>query len=97
MTDFVVGDIHGCFEALQIVLKKVGFDAQSDRLVSTGDLVNRGPDSLKTLRFCYELGSSFVTVLGNHDLHLLAVARGSRLPRMTDKFDEIFQPPHREK
>ena len=97
MTDFVVGDIHGCFEALQIVLKKVGFDPQSDRLISTGDLVNRGPDSLKTLRFCYELESRFVTVLGNHDLHLLAVSRGSRLPRISDKFDDILQAPDRDK
>ena len=97
MTDFVIGDIHGCFEALQTVLKKVGFNARSDRLIATGDLVNRGPDSLETLRFCYELGTHFVTVLGNHDLHLLAVARGNRIPSISDKFDAIIQAPDREK
>ena len=97
MADFVIGDIHGCFEALRTVLKKVSFNARRDRLITTGDLVNRGPDSLQTLRFCYQLGSHFLTVLGNHDLHLLAVARGARLPSISDKFDAILQAPDRDK
>ena len=91
MTDYVVGDIQGCLDQLLKLLEKVDFDATTDRLIATGDLVNRGPQSLETLRFCKGLGESFLTVLGNHDLHLLAVAHGVRKPTNKDTLNDILQ------
>src|SRR5690625_4140324 len=93
MTTYVVGDIQGCFAPLQRLLAEVGFEAGRDTLWATGDLVNRGPASLETLRFCYSLGDSSRTVLGNHDLHLLAAARGHRVPTGKDPFDAALHAP----
>jgi|TARA_B110000090_G_C13336279_1_gene429298 bis(5'-nucleosyl)-tetraphosphatase (symmetrical) len=90
MTDYVVGDLQGCLEPLLKLLDRVQFDPTTDRLIATGDLVNRGPQSLETLRFCMGLGSAFKTVLGNHDLHLLAIGHGIRKPTRKDTLDEIL-------
>lgn len=90
MTTYAVGDIQGCLEPLQRLLAEVGFEPGRDTLLATGDLVNRGPASLETLRFCHRLGDSFRTVLGNHDLHLLAVARGCRGASRKDSFGDIL-------
>ena len=77
MATYAIGDIQGCFCSLTALLKRVAFDPAHDRLWLVGDLVNRGPDSLHTLRFIRDLGPAAVTVLGNHDLYLLMVAYGA--------------------
>ncbi|RCL41906.1 MAG: symmetrical bis(5'-nucleosyl)-tetraphosphatase [Gammaproteobacteria bacterium] len=73
MSLFAIGDIHGCYETLRRLLDKIGFNETKDTLWFTGDLVGRGPQSLETLRFLKSINNSIITVLGNHDLHLLSL------------------------
>ena len=76
MATYAIGDIQGCYDSLQRLLENCAFDPVKDRLWLVGDLVNRGPKSLETLRFIKSLGAAALTVLGNHDLYLLMVAEG---------------------
>ena len=76
MGTYAIGDLQGCYDPFRRLLDEIRFEPGKDTLWLTGDLVNRGPKSLKTLRFVRSLGTSAVTVLGNHDLHLLALAEG---------------------
>ena len=87
---YVIGDIQGCYDGLRRVLNKVEFDETNDKLFAVGDLVARGEDSLSTLRFLKSLGSQFSSVLGNHDLHLLAVVNGIRKAKKSDKLDPLL-------
>jgi bis(5'-nucleosyl)-tetraphosphatase (symmetrical) len=96
MAVFAIGDIQGCYDDLMRLLERVHFDEAEDKLWFAGDLVNRGPESLKVLRFVKDLGGSAVSVLGNHDLHLLAVASGAAVPRKKDTLGEVLASPHRE-
>jgi len=90
MTTFVVGDLHGCLTPLKKLLDEINFAQGSDKLWFVGDLVNRGPESLETLRFVKSLGTDAICVLGNHDLHLLGVAHGIREPNGKDTLPDIL-------
>ena len=90
MATYAIGDLQGCLAPLRGLLQHIGFDAKRDRLWFTGDLVNRGPESLETLRFVKSLGDAAITVQGNHDLHLLALADGFAKKREDDTLDDIL-------
>lgn len=90
MTTYAIGDLQGCGNALQRLLDVIGFESGKDKLWFAGDLVNRGPSSLLALRTVKELGDDAITVLGNHDLHLLMVMAGFRNTASKDTLDDIL-------
>src|SRR5688572_5625762 len=96
MATYAVGDVQGCYEQLRRILDSVSFDPAKDTVWLVGDLVNRGPQSVETLRYVRGLGSRAVTVLGNHDLNLLAVAEGLRKRHRSDTIGDILQAPDRD-
>ncbi|WP_394131310.1 symmetrical bis(5'-nucleosyl)-tetraphosphatase [Shewanella maritima] len=93
MAHYCVGDIQGCFKELQLLLAEVNFNPSKDELWAVGDLVARGPDSLATLRFFQDLGASGKIVLGNHDLHLLALHGKIKRPNPKDHLSELLNAP----
>jgi bis(5'-nucleosyl)-tetraphosphatase (symmetrical) len=97
MSTYAIGDIQGCYKELQQLLALINFDPKHDTLWCTGDLVNRGPQSLEVLRFFKSLGERAISVLGNHDLHLLVIAYGfTEYLNEDDTFNEILAAPDRE-
>ncbi len=91
MTTWAIGDIQGCHDELRALVAQLGFRPDRDQLWLTGDLVNRGPSSLETLRYVRSLGDNAVTVLGNHDLHLLAVAFATkRKIKSADTIEDVL-------
>ncbi|MBY0576176.1 MAG: symmetrical bis(5'-nucleosyl)-tetraphosphatase [Gallionellaceae bacterium] len=96
MAIYAVGDVQGCHAELVRLLEIIDFDAGRDRLWLVGDLVNRGPGSLAVLRLVKSLGDAAITVLGNHDLHLLAVAEGAASLSRSDTLDEVLGAPDRD-
>lgn len=91
MATYAIGDIQGCLEPLQCLLEKIQFDSARDKLWLAGDLINRGPQSLATLRYLYSIRDSLEIVLGNHDLHFIAVYYGVRKCGNSDTLNELVQ------
>ncbi len=96
MAAYAIGDVQGCYGELRLLLDALAFEPSRDRLYFVGDIVNRGPQSLETVRFIKNLGAAAETVLGNHDLHLLAVASGASKTKRRDTFGDILGAPDRE-
>ena len=94
--NYLIGDVQGCCGALDRLLAKIDFSVSRDHIYVLGDLVNRGPQSLETLRRLHGFGTSATCLLGNHDLNLLAVAQGVRKPHKGDTIGEILEAPDRE-
>jgi bis(5'-nucleosyl)-tetraphosphatase (symmetrical) len=93
MAIYFVGDVQGCYHELRALLAQVAFTPENDQLWLAGDLVSRGPDSLKTLRYIKGLGGSAKVVLGNHDLHLLAIHAGLKKSKPSYLLDELLAAP----
>ncbi|MCK5876954.1 MAG: symmetrical bis(5'-nucleosyl)-tetraphosphatase [Candidatus Marithrix sp.] len=96
MSTYAIGDIQGCYDNLQHLLEIINFNPNQDTLWFVGDLVNRGPKSLEVLRFIKNLGKNAITVMGNHDLHLLAIASGNSKLKEKDTLADILIAPDRE-
>lgn len=97
MSTYAIGDLQGCLDAFETLLNHIDFHPDRDRLLLVGDLVNRGPDSLGTLRRVHELRHQLRVVLGNHDLHLLAAAQGATTLKRKDTLAPILAAPDRDR
>jgi bis(5'-nucleosyl)-tetraphosphatase (symmetrical) len=95
MASYAIGDVQGCFSQLQALVAQIQFDPACDQLWFVGDLVNRGPDSLAVLRWIKSLGNRAQVVLGNHDLHLLAVSEGFLKYHRDDHLTAVIRAPDR--
>lgn len=97
MSTYVVGDIQACYDGLRELLAKVNFSPKYDHLYAVGDLIGRGPKPLQTLQFLYSLEDRFDCVLGNHDLHFLAVSQGIKSSKPKDNYETILEHPDSDK
>lgn len=95
MSEYAIGDIHGCHDSLRALMDRIGFSPDRDRLWFVGDIINRGPKSLESLRLVRDLGDNALVTLGNHDMHFLAVALGGHTLRPKDTLEAILQAPDR--
>ncbi len=93
MTVYAIGDVQGCYDPLRRLLDKISFDPDLDQLWVAGDMVNRGSESLQTLRYLKSLKDNCIAILGNHDLHLLAVATGLREQKRKDTLHDLLEAP----
>jgi bis(5'-nucleosyl)-tetraphosphatase (symmetrical) len=93
---YAIGDVQGCYSELNRLLEKISFDPAKDQLWFCGDLVNRGPESLQTLQFVKSLGDRAISVLGNHDLHLLALHHGVEKVRDSSSLQQVLDSPERD-
>lgn len=91
MSTYLIGDVHGCYDELRALLQQVDFNPEQDTLWLTGDLVARGPGSLEVLRYVKSLGDAVRLVLGNHDLHLLAVYAGISRNKPKDRLTPLLE------
>lgn len=91
MATYAIGDVQGCYQELCLLLERVSFDPDQDRLWFLGDLINRGHDNLAVVQLVMSLGKSACTVLGNHDLHFLAVCLGGHSPNKSDTFQDVLE------
>jgi bis(5'-nucleosyl)-tetraphosphatase (symmetrical) len=91
MATYAIGDVQGCYDELKKLLREIDFVDKQDKLWFVGDLVNRGPKSLKVLRFVRDLGEAAVVVLGNHDLHLVTQYEGFERKRKDDTFSDVLE------
>lgn len=96
MPVYAIGDVQGCYQPLRALLTEIRFDPTRDSLWFTGDLVNRGPQSLEVLRYVKALSDRAICVLGNHDLHLLAMAAGAAKPKKRDTLEKILAAPDKD-
>lgn len=96
MSTYAIGDVQGCYDQLLRLLERAGYDERRDVLWFVGDLVNRGPQSLASVRFVKGLGERAVTLLGNHDLALMVVAEGIKQSHASDTFGDLLAAPDRE-
>ena len=94
MATYVIGDIQGCFVEFELLLDRLNFESGRDQLWLVGDLVNRGPNSLQVLELVKSLGESAVTLLGNHDLHLLAIYYAGHSQKRSDTLSEVLEAEH---
>ena len=94
MANFFVGDIQGCFDELRLLLAKINFNHEQDHLYLVGDLIGRGPQAKETLDFLMQHQQSMHPVLGNHDLHFLAISQGIKQAKQGDKFNELLSSTH---
>jgi bis(5'-nucleosyl)-tetraphosphatase (symmetrical) len=90
MATYAIGDIQGCYAPLKRLLRRIKFDPKNDRLWLTGDLVNRGPDSLDVMRWAMDQGDRLSVVLGNHDIHLIARYYGVTTGKKRDTLDDVL-------
>jgi bis(5'-nucleosyl)-tetraphosphatase (symmetrical) len=93
MRNFVIGDIQGCFTEFMKLLELINFNPETDKLWLAGDMINRGPDSLAVMDFLINHQESIISVLGNHELHFLAIANNLRHPSRNDSMEELLASP----